>query len=233
MTPPGALSVPPRGLGHRERGDVRRWHSSRTLWLGLVLAVSAVGSLVLVLRDRPAPVRPLPEVHRSSLIFRDGRWYAAGQGGAFTGLLLNTYGDGARRSRSAVSNGWLEGLSEGWYTNGLRQVAEHFRGGVSHGTRTKWYPDGRPLSEAVIVDGQIDGVFRRWHEDGALAEEIEMKQGKPDGVSRAYYPSGFLKAESRLRQGTVLEQKFWNDGEHSPTAATAGSRAPESPREQR
>jgi antitoxin component YwqK of YwqJK toxin-antitoxin module len=155
----------------------------------------------------------LPVMHRTNLLFAGGYWLVPGQSNTFTGMLLDTYDDGAKKSYSTVSNGILEGLSIGWHTNGQQQVEEHFVGGTSHGLRIKWYPDGQKLSEVSIVNGKLHGLFRRWHENGTIAEEIELVDGQPDGMSRAYYPSGFQKAEVLMKTGSVVSQKFWEDGE--------------------
>lgn len=200
MTPIGESSTPPR--------PGRRWQ-----WCVGAVALALVGVALLLPRLRPSAGPALPEVARSEVELREGRWFWRGQEAAVTGWLVEHYDDGVRKSRSAVSNGWLEGESIGWHTNGAKQIEEWFRAGVSHGRRTRWNLDGSKLSEAEIVEGKIEGVFRRWHPDGTLAEEVQMKDGQPDGVSRAWFPSGYLKAEARLEQGKVVQQQFWQDGE--------------------
>src|SRR5262245_50781106 len=97
-----------------------------------VVLVSILGvTLFLAIRYRAPRRPPLPEVHRTKLELRAEGWYAPGEARGFTGFLLDTYGDGALKSRSAVSNGLLHGLSQGWYTNGQQQVEEHFLAGTS------------------------------------------------------------------------------------------------------
>jgi len=158
--------------------------------------------------------------HRTNLTFQAGHWLLPGTTNAFTGFLLDTYDDGARKSLSAVSNGLLHGLSIGWHTNGQQQVEEHFVLGVSHGLRTKWHPNGQKLSEVAIVDGQLQSTFRTWHENGVLAQEVQLKDGQPDGLSKAYFPSGYQKSQVTLRNGKVVEQQFWKDGEHQDPPAS-------------
>lgn len=183
--------------------------------LALLVSVGVVGFLAL--RDRQTPSdssdRSDQATHRTNLVLQAGSWHLPGQSNGFTGLLVDTYPDGVLKSRSAVSNGFLEGLSTGWHTNGQPQIEEHFRASLSEGLRVKWFPDGRKLSEANIVAGKLEGTFRRWHDNGQLAEQMEMKSGEPDGVAFAYYPSGFVKARTRVENGKVLDQKVWPDGE--------------------
>jgi len=195
--------------------------SRRPRLLFTVLLVGVLGGVIfLASRHRPSPRAPLAEVHRQNLELRAGKWYWPGQTNGFTGLLLDTYEDGTRKSLSAVSNGLLDGRSVGWHTNGQQQVEEHFVTGTSHGLRTKWHANGQKLSEVNIVNGKLHGTFRSWHENGERAEEVELKDGQPDGVSKSYFPSGFLKSQVTLRNGKVVEQRFWKDGEYrEPTFA--------------
>lgn len=186
--------------------------------LGVLALLAALGLLAFVgLRHRPA-LSSLPgssgqATHRTNLVLQAGSWRLSGTTSLFTGLLLDTYEAGSRKSLTTVSNGLLHGVSRGWHTNGQQQVVEYYVAGTSHGLRTKWHPNGQQLSEVTIVDGKLHGTFRRWDEQGALTEVIEMKAGQPDGLSRAYYPSGSLKAEARLEQGRLLESRQWKDGE--------------------
>lgn len=186
-------------------------------WKGWIVA--AAGAMMLGgywHHYRARPPSSGPEMLRQELAFRDGRYWVRQTQLPFNGVVLENYPNGARRSRSVVSNGWLEGLSVGYYTNGLRQIEEHFREGVSSGSKTKWYEDGSKLSEAAVVDGKLEGTFRRWHANGVLAEEVTLQRGLAHGLSRAFYPSGRRKAEARMHQGQVLERQFWPDNDLSP-----------------
>ena len=206
------MSSPPQPVAVSSRG--------RPVFFAVVLVSVLGGAIFLATRERPLPVAPILEVHRTNLVLQAGCWFAPGQTNGFTGLLLDTYDDGAMKSRSTVSNGLLHGLSQGWHTNGQQQVEEHFVAGTSHGLRTKWHPNGQKLSEATIVSGKLQGTYRSWHENGERAEEVELHDGQPDGLSKAYFPSGLLKSQVTLRNGKVVDQKFWKDGEYreAPTS---------------
>lgn len=185
--------------------------------------VLILATTLLLTIPRPKKIESV-EVSRTQLVQRDGTWYRQGDTTPFTGVMIETYETGERKTRSEIAEGRLEGLSESWFTNGQRQRLEHFRAGISHGLRTKWHPNGSKLSEVQIVQGKLEGTFRRWHENGSLHQEIQLVNGKAEGVSRAYYPSGFLSAEARLHDGELLSQTFWKDGEQGniPLATAAG-----------
>ena len=190
----------------------------RRVVIYVALACAVCATFVWIAPKGPMPV-PQNEASPRSLLLREGRWYRQGGVEPFTGILADYYPNGTRKSRSVVSNGFLEGISEGWHTNGQKQLTEFFHAGASHGLRTKWYPSGQKLSESTVVHGKLEGIFSRYYEDGQLAESITLKDGLPDGPSCSYYPSGCLKAEAQLTAGKVIAQKFWNDHEHtSPTS---------------
>lgn len=202
--------------------------SPRVLWAAALFLGVGIAGFVAVRVHRPASDRSdlaKAETHRTNLVLHAGRWTLPGTTNAFTGLLLDTYDNGARKSLSTVSNGLLNGVSRGWHTNGQHQVEEHFFASVSHGLRTKWHPNGQKLSEVTIVDGKLHGMFRRWDENGALTEEIEMKNGQPEGISNSYFPSGFLKSQVLLRNGQVVSRQSWNDQEYR-TAAISQTESP-------
>lgn len=190
-----------------------RWAAAVFACLAAVLVIG-----LLVYLGQRASVAPLAESPRKELVLRDGRLFLAGNAVPFTGLVTDTYDGGELKSRSVVSNGWLQGLSKGWHTNGQQQVEEHFVAGTSHGLRTKWHANGQKLSEVPVAEGKLSGTYRSWHENGERAEELELKDGQPDGLSRAWFPSGFQKSQVTLRNGKVVDQKFWKDGEFKKVA---------------
>src|ERR1043165_5530167 len=194
-----------------------RWRPA----LYLALGGGVCGTFVGIVRKHPMPIQK-DQASPGSLLLREGRWYRQGGGQPFTGILSDYYPDGTPKSRSVVSNGFLEGISEGWHTNGQKQLTEFYHGGVSHGLRTKWYASGPKLSEVTVVHGKLEGTFSRYYEDGRLAESITLKDGLPDGRSCSYYPSGCVKADAQLIAGKVIAEKFWNDHEHTSPSLSWG-----------
>lgn len=178
----------------------------------LATVIATVIGAVTALRRAPMADRAREvEIARTNLVLVSGRLQCVGQTSAFTGIMLDYDADGTLRSRSAVSNGLLNGLSQGFHTNGQLQVSEYFRDGVSHGRRTKWYSSGARLSEATVVNGKLQGTFRKWHENGTLAQQLELLDGQPDGEAVSYFPSGYVKARATLQVGKLVTQDFYPD----------------------
>lgn len=197
--------------GATPRGDEpgsrsRSGSLNRAVVVGMILFV-AVLSLAIGLRRWRASgeaVAGEETVGRDRLVLREGRWMKTDETNAFTGMMVEFYPDGTLLSRSAVSNGVLQGVSEGWWTNSVLAVRETFREGRSHGVRTKWDIEGRRIAEAGIRDGQIDGFHREWHTNGQLAVEVSMAGGKPQGVSRKWNSEGALVGQWSLSNGVVV-----------------------------
>jgi len=213
--PPGCLALPTELRTGENRGGTSLWLLSV---IGLVAGLIAAACFFMP-RSRVA----LPEVSRAELTVVDGRWHRRGETNLFLGFMIETYRDGARLSRSAISNGLLNGISEGWHTNGVLQVREHFQANVSHGLRTKWYDNRVKMSEAMIRAGKLDGTFRRWHENGQLAEQMEMKNGLTEGDALAFYPDGSLMTQARFEQGRLVSSKRWSNGKISQPNSSPSS----------
>ena len=199
------------------------------LALALLMLVILGASYWLGRTPPPAPAPPAPppppEAARPDLTLRDGQLFRTAETNhPFNGFLIERYPDGVMKSRSAISNGYLEGLSLGWYTNKQMQVQEQFVKSISHGLRTQWHPNGVKKSAAQITNGKLHGTFRRWDEQGKLAEEIELKEGVPHGISRSWFPSGCAKSWVRMDAGKVAEQKSWEDGATRDFSAPASAK---------
>lgn len=196
------------GVRIGSEGEVRsggRWAVARAVLL------SAIGLALLVTyletRQRPKNAEATVEVDRKELVLKNGLLVRNGGSNAFTGLMLESYPDGTLQSRSAVSNGLLEGLSEGWHTNGVLAVRESFVGGCSHGVRTKWDAASNRIAESLIREAKIHGFHREWHTNGQLALEAEMAEGQPHGQVRKWSAEGALVGRWILSNGAVLESQ--------------------------
>ncbi len=160
----------------------------------MILATSLLLTLPQSRRETPA------EMPRSQVSQRDGSWYRQGETTPFTGVMVETYETGGRKSRSEIAEGRLEaGLRAGTPTVNPALGVFSCRGFPR--TANKMAPEWPKLSEVQLVQGKLEGTFRRWYEDGSLYEEIQLVNGKPEGVSRAFYPAVFLRAEARLHNG--------------------------------
>jgi hypothetical protein len=182
----------------------------------LLLLIVVILQRVPASRATQAQVQAVPVIERnlSELLLEEGLLRDRNDPGIpFNGLMVESFPGGSIRSRSAVSNGLLEGLSEGFHTNAIRQIEEHFKGGVSHGLRTKWHSNGQLMSKAAVVEGELHGLYESWDAAGNRETWIEMSHGKPHGLSFAFFPSGYLKSRVELERGVAVSRQEWEETE--------------------
>jgi len=113
---------------------------------------------------------------------------------------------------------------EGWV-----EVEETFVRGVSHGLRKRYHAKDTLASQESIVDGLLHGETRKWHPNGKLSEVVPYEQGMAHGTAMGWHDDGSLKARVILEQGQIVEQTFWDAGEHFDDPAEDASKVSASP----
>jgi len=170
----------------------------RLLGLGTLVALAFVTWGV---REKLAPPAPPATALRADLTLRDGALHLRASAQPFTGLLVEDWRPGQRRTEVGIRDGRAHGLSRGWFENGRLEVEETFVRGVSHGTRTRFFPDGAKKSAVKIRDGQLADTFREWHPNGRLARETPLVAGVPHGEVRSWDEQGQLTGTARVEHG--------------------------------
>lgn len=163
-----------------------------------LVAIALAGWIVVELN------RPVVTARRMELKLRDGVLYRNGQSLPFTGVLVEEWKPGLRRTEVTITDGRAHGCSRGWYENGQLEVEEYFVHGVSHGTRTRWYDSGVKKSQVKIREGQLSGVFREWHPNGCLARETPLADGTPHGEVRSWDDKGKLVGTAQVDHGKLV-----------------------------
>ena len=180
---------------------------NKTSWRRRLTGIVTLVAIVFVtwaVREWRAPA---PETAtRAELDLRDGILFRQGATQAFSGLLIEEWKPGRRRTEVAIRDGRAHGLSRGWYEKGQLEVGERFVRGGSHGTRTRWYADGVKKSEVRIRDGQMVGVFREWHPNGRLARETPLEAGVAHGEVRGWDAQGQLAGTALVEHGKLVHR---------------------------
>ncbi len=158
-----------------------------------------------------------PTVDLGELEYRDSVYFRGLETKGFTGTAIETFADGALKSKTRYKKGRPHGVTYGYYPNGVTQVREPFRNGVSHGVRAKWHENGIKESEGNIVEGKFSGYFRKWSETGQMIIEMEMKDGLPHGLSRSWYAEGSLKSEVQLEDGKEISRREFEEEKSDET----------------
>lgn len=98
-------------------------------------------------------------------------------GAPFTGTVIDTYPDGARKARFEVVDGKADGAWAEWYPDGAIRFYSEWRAGKGEGPFLYFHPNGE-ISERVTARADIwDGVAEGWHPDGRKAFERVYQAG--------------------------------------------------------
>ena len=182
--------------------------TSRSRWLTLLLALTALGALLWF-----ALIPGVQSLGKSLLERRNGIWCLKESGQPFTGMMLEFQPENPKQLLSEIplKEGVANGLARAWYPSGQLEMKEPFVNGKSHGTRTRYYENGKVRSVATIVQGTLHGPFQEFHDNGQLAVEMTLVNGVGQGPSRAWHPSGKLKAEVTLVDGEPTAASYHED----------------------
>jgi hypothetical protein len=174
----------------------------RLPWVaGLVAIVGAAWGVFPWLATAPASAT------RAELVRRDGVMFRPEATQPFSGLLVEEWRPGVRRTEVTLRDGRADGRSRGWHENGRLEVEETFVRGVSHGIRTRWYADGTRKSQVKIRAGRLVGTFREWHSNGQLARETPLAAGVGHGRVRAWDAEGHSAGVAIVEHGTLLRRE--------------------------
>ncbi len=104
-----------------------------------------------------------------------------------------------------IVNGKKSGLWVNWYENGQKKSAKTFSDGVFCGEHTYWYENGQ-LEKVCNHFGT--GPLKIWYENGQIKKEGFYKEGKLDGVYIIYYENGQIKWKGTKKDGETHAELF-------------------------
>jgi antitoxin component YwqK of YwqJK toxin-antitoxin module len=117
----------------------------------------------------------------------DGRQLLDGK--PFTGIVLDTYPDGARKARFQLV------------------------GGKADGAWTEWHPDGAVRFYSEWQDGKGEGPFVYFHPNGEISERVTARGDRWDGVAEGWHPDGRKAFERTYSAGLLMsEVRLPSDG---------------------
>ena len=103
----------------------------------------------------------------STLVWKDGLYYAPDSDKLYSGESVWYYEDGQKKSEITYKNGKQDGLYTAWYENGQQASEVTYKDGKWDGKWTLWYENGQKSGEATYKDGKrIEESFTYWDRDG-------------------------------------------------------------------
>jgi type IV pilus assembly protein PilA len=154
-------------------------------------------------------------------------FYENGADKPYTGLITETYRDGAPQRTKTVVDGNLTGAIE-WYRNGQKAKEatidnSSISGGSGHAT--EWYENGQMKSDQDILGGRPAGLVTKWYENGQMESqgthiyiETAIPASRPDGLVTKWDESGQMRSQETYVNGRVQQETTWDEnGDNSTT----------------
>ena len=121
------------------------------------------------------------------MLFRDGLIYEIiAEETPFTGVVLDRYPNGKKKSVANYINGKREGLYTVWHLNGQKASEQNYINGMEEGVGTAWYETGQKRMEGNFANGKKEGLSTEWYKNGQKRMEGNFKNGKKEGLWTAY-----------------------------------------------
>jgi antitoxin component YwqK of YwqJK toxin-antitoxin module len=125
--------------------------------------------------DPPGDMAPM-RVNEEYLNFDDDLRIYCGQ--PFSGVGVETFGDGRLKSETPYLDGLPSGICREWYSNGSKKKEWTAIHGPVHGQYTEWYENG---SLKVWGDYRYGTAlsYKEWNPQGELVTEITLAADSP------------------------------------------------------
>ena len=178
-----------------------------------------------------------------SLQERNNIYYEVNSDKPFSGLIINKYESGQKKSKGFLTNGKEDGFWTYWYKDqpinylrlymdnimdnlpyifydswenyGQKSKEVDYLDGVLDKLSTEWYENGLVKSKRSWKDGEKQGLYTSWYDNGQKKEEGTYKDGEKDGLSTSWYDNGQKKEERTYKDGEKdgLSTSWYDNGQ--------------------
>lgn len=126
-------------------------------------------------------------------------------GEAVTGVVVETYPNGAKKMRRTAVDGKPEGVWMEWYASGQPRYIGTWKDGKGHGVWTYFHETGEISERAEVVRDVWHGRAEGWHANGRKAFEGRNWRGARDGTWRFWAEDGALDRVEHYRRGDRVD----------------------------
>lgn len=130
----------------------------------------------------------------------------------FTGVGLDYYESGQKKSEGNFKDGKREGLWTVWQDNayGEKRSEGNYKDGQKEGLWTEWDDNvyGQK-SEGNYKDGEREGLWTVWHSNGNKEGEGNYKNGSREGLWTFWYENGQKESEDTYDNGFVASSNYF------------------------
>jgi antitoxin component YwqK of YwqJK toxin-antitoxin module len=141
----------------------------------------------------------------STLIYKDGLFYAPDSDEPYSGEVVSHYENGQKVRKGTCKDGEVDGKWTYWYENGQKSEERTYKDG-EYFLSNSWGKNGK----IMVKDG--NGVWTYWSPDGKQSSELVYKDGQRwDGKWTTWYENGQKEWEQTYKDGELIEWTLWDD----------------------
>ena len=113
---------------------------------------------------------------------RGETYYKINSDKPFSGLIINKYDSGQKKSKGFLTNGKEDGIWTYWYKdhpiNYFRLYIDNIMDNLPYIFYDSWENFGQKSKEEDYLDGILDRLYSEWYENGQMKFEGTFKDGK-------------------------------------------------------
>ena len=113
---------------------------------------------------------------------RGETYYKINSDKPFSGLIINKYDSGQKKSKGFLTNGKEDGIWTYWYKdhpiNYFRLYLDNIMDNLPYIFYDSWENFGQKSKEEDYLDGILDRLYTEWYENGQMKFEGTFKDGK-------------------------------------------------------
>ena len=146
---------------------------------------------------------------------RGETYYKVNSDKPFSGLIINKYDSGQKKSKGFLTNGKEDGIWTYWYkdhpVNYFRLYMDNIMDNLPYIFYDSWENFGQKSKEVDFLNGKKDGLSTEWYENGNIEVQRTFNNGELDGLNTQWYENGQKKVEGTFKDGKKVGfPKRWN-----------------------
>ena len=143
---------------------------------------------------------------KSQITIGDDGLYYDETGKLYTGIYVEKYPTGTKKTEMSLVNGRKEGLTQIYYSNGVVNELRMYKNNLMHGTWVTWNEKGINTAEANYANDIKNGKWYIWDEQGIMRYDMTYFNGRKAGAWRMFDEHGILTATKEFDLNPELKE---------------------------
>ena len=144
---------------------------------------------------------PSVEINKNDSLIKIENGKVLYDGKLFSGILIENYPGGKKKSRAEYFRGVKWGKELIWYYTGQLYSERFYKNGMKDSVNKGYWFNGNKKFEYNFLNGDYNGSYKEWYPDGKLSIWMNYKNGKEDGSQKGWRENGKLFINYVVKNG--------------------------------